>query len=341
VAITVVAGAPALGLNPKVTNLASLSAHARHDLIVVSDSNVRVRPDYLRAMIAEIAGGGESEPLHRAASAEVSGPPRRGAGSGGSRRVGLVSSVLAGGGERSLGARFENLHLNSFVAAAVAGAEVLAAHPCVVGKSMLFRLGDLERLGGWAAVGDVLAEDYLLGRAFHRAGFRVVLSPHPVEVRSERRRVREFLARHLRWSQMRRRIAPAAYLGEPLLNPVPWLAALGAAAVAAGVAGAVPRPAATLAAAGAAAGLAVKTAADGVLTRRLRGAWPGWAGLLWVPAKDLLIAAVWLAGAFRRTVGWRGHRLRLGAGSRLVAAGPPPVAVAAGAADALAAEEAA
>ena len=111
---------------------------------------------------------------------------------------------------------------------------------------------------------------------------------------------------------MRRRISPA-YFGEPLLNPVPFLLA---AALAHGRRGAAV----------ALAGIAVKIAADALLAWRLRGEALPVSSLLWIPVKDLLIAGIWSVGLFRRTICWRGNRLRVGPGSLLTPADPAGVA---------------
>jgi ceramide glucosyltransferase len=106
---------------------------------------------------------------------------------------------------------------------------------------------------------------------------------------------------------MRRRLSPA-FFGEPLLNPIPLL--LGVLLLA--VAGS-----STSWAAAALAGMGVKAASDSAVARRLRGRALCPSELLLVPVKDLMIAGLWLVGAFRRTICWRGHRLRVGRGSLL------------------------
>lgn len=267
------------GLNPKVNQLVGLARAARHDLFVVSDSNVRVRPDYLDGIAAALA-----DPA-----------------------VGLVTHPIAGVGERRLGSVLENLHLAGSVAPGVVAAQVLAGRALVVGKSMALRRADLARLGGFESVQHVLAEDYVLGVRVQRAlGLRVVVAATPVENVNEDRPVRAFVERYARWSVMQRKlVGTPTFAAQAMLNPV-LLAAAGLAAD--------PGPRAAL---GLAAVSVAKAALDGLNASALRPGGFALRHLALVPVKDLVFGAAFLQGFLSDEVEWRGHRLKVRAGSRL------------------------
>jgi len=189
-----VVGTPAFGLNPKVENLAAMERHRRHETILISDSNVRVRPSYLRETACYLADPG----------------------------VGLVSNLFAGVGEEHFGAALENLQLNGFIAGGVATAAVVGA-TCVVGKSMLMPVRALEAIGGFAAVRNLLAEDQAVGMKVRKAGYAIRLSHHVIENVNHNRDFRWFLNRHSRWFKIRRRLSFPTFILEPAAN----LAAVG------------------------------------------------------------------------------------------------------------------
>jgi ceramide glucosyltransferase len=286
VRITVVAGGDPIGHNPKVNNLAQLFDAARHDWVLVSDADVRAGSEYLQAMAAET-----HDPS-----------------------VGLISSVIVGIGERSFGATLDTLHMNGFIVSSVCAADLLVDHPCVVGKSMLFRRSDLARLGGLDLVKDVLAEDYLLGRAFHRAGLKVALSGYAISAVAGARRFGAFFSRHVRWSQMRRHIARFHYIGEPLLLPTPWLVAALFVSLYAGRASGkleLGIDAAALAS------LVARCLSESLLAKYLRGRSLDVVDAFLVLVKDLIVTVPWILGWFKTTVEWRGNLFRIGADSLL------------------------
>jgi ceramide glucosyltransferase len=182
-------GCPVFGLNPKVESLAAMYRHRKHDVILISDSNVRVRPAYLRETVCYLAEPG----------------------------VGLVSNLFCGVGEVQASAVMENLELNGFIAAGVAAAAVCRA-TCVIGKSMLMPASALAAIGGLAAVRNVLAEDQVIGLRVRQAGYSIRLSHHVIENVNSRRSLKWFLNRHSRWYKIRRRVALPVFLAEPAAN---------------------------------------------------------------------------------------------------------------------------
>ncbi len=125
-----------------------MDRYRKHDVILISDSNVRVRPSYLRETTSYLAEPG----------------------------VGLVTNLFAGVGESHSGAIMENLQLNGFIAGGMALASVLRV-TCVVGKSMLMPVRVLEAIGGFARVRNLLAEDQVIGVLVRKAGYSIRLSP--------------------------------------------------------------------------------------------------------------------------------------------------------------------
>lgn len=276
-------GHSAFGLNPKVANLAHMVRFAAHDVYLISDANVRLQPHAMRTLASDLQPN-----------------------------IGLVCNILGGVGAKSLGALAECLHLNSFVATSMSGARVFGAHTVVVGKSMLLRRHVLDKVGGWQGVRDILAEDYVLGRRIEAAGLGVAVSPYIVHTIDAHRTVREFVARHVRWAQMRRHLSPM-YWTECLLNPVPFWCMTAAGAMAQD--NEMLLGCALLA-------IFVKGVSDIALFRFLTGERMPLKALLCVIPKDCLVSAIWLVGVFRRTVTWRGNRARIGAGSTLTVCPP-------------------
>lgn len=195
--VAVVVHSFAEGLNPKVRNLRGMFPHAKHERILISDSNVRAPRSYLR----------EATELHASAP-----------------DVGLVTHVFAGSGGSTLASAVEEVQLAGFVAGGAATPS-LFGHASVVGKSMLMCKAHLASVGGLEAVADVLAEDYVLGQRLQARGLRTVIGKTVLLNVVGDLDGRALVDRHARWAMMRRRLSPVAFWLEPLASPLvllPW-----------------------------------------------------------------------------------------------------------------------
>lgn len=216
----------------------------------------------------------------------------------GTRPVGLVTNLFRGGHDDSLGSALESVQLNGFCAAAAAMATTLG-DSLVIGKSMMFSRRVFERLGGFESVSHVLAEDYVMGKKFEHAGYEVRIAPIVLDNVTSGTTLQSFVARQLRWAMLRCRLRPTAYLFEPVTSPLVLLP----------VAWFCVGPAALLWAA------VLFFARDVVQWVQLRGPSRLWLPFLLGPARDLLLLWVWLLAPWSRHVSWRGHRVRLSAGT--------------------------
>ena len=276
---------PSFGNNPKVSNLAAALCAGEHDLVLQTDANVRLRPGYLSAVTSEFL----------------------------SERANLLGALVAGSGERSWGAALENVQLNTFITPGICLAYRVFRIPCVIGKSIMFRRSELNELGGLATVKDVLAEDFVLGQVYLRAGKRVALSSLAVDNVNTRTSLRRFADRHTRWLQMRAVVHVPGFVAD-LLSNAPLLALFAAAWSAElqywllylGV-------------------VVYKASVDAWLLAQVRvtplppSYWPAFA------LRDLLQPLIWLRALVSRTTEWRGQRFKLTRGSHLIALPPKGV----------------
>lgn len=266
------------GLNPKVANLAAAYHAARYELVMQSDANVRARPGYLEAIVRELLAENAT----------------------------LLSSIVLGQGERSIGAALENLQLTALIGPSMCTALHVAGVNCVVGKSMLMRKADIDDLGGMEALRDILCEDFILGQRVQNSGRKVLLSNHTLANVNRDIPVERFFSRHSRWLKMRAVIHFGSFIADLFANPVAWAFA---AMLASGFADTTVALFIGL--------VLFRAVGDTFLMYRLRGhGMP--LHLLWVgPFKDLAMAAIWPYCAVSRSVEWRGRKLRFGHESRL------------------------
>jgi len=236
-----------------------------------------VKPEYLNVLVSEISKPG----------------------------VGLVSSIVAGSGERSVGAAVENLNLGASVTPLQVLVKSVTGKALSVGKSMAMWRAQLRSIRALPRLTDVLAEDFLLGRFFEEAGYDVEISLVPIENRNVTAPLARSFERHVRWSRMRAWVSPATFLFEPLGCPI-LVATLTM------LADPTRLTAAVLASV-----LVAQTTGSYSSVALLRGRAPS---LAYLPAEVLrsyLLFACWCSAFFGRTIKWRGHPFRLGPGSRL------------------------
>jgi len=197
VPVRIVLTTEAPGFNPKVNNLLGMMHQASHDFMVISDSNVRVAPDYLAQNVPLLLRPG----------------------------VGLVCNLIRGRGDSGLGSLLESMHLNTFLLGNTCLLERFG-EKIVVGKSIFFRKSELDFLGGLMRLKDVLAEDYLMGRLYYDWGLDVVVSDHVIDTWTRGWTVRQFLSRHARWGRLRWQLNRVAYVLEFLTNAPFWAVVL-------------------------------------------------------------------------------------------------------------------
>jgi ceramide glucosyltransferase len=179
--------------NAKVFSLDHMLAEARHDLLVMSDSDIRVAPGFLKSVAAEFTDPG----------------------------IGVATCPYRAVAGESLWSNLEAEGMNTEFLAGLLVARMIEGVKFAVGPTLAARKPVLTKIGGFNTLKDYLAEDFVLGKFAAEAGFGVILSRNTVEHRIGSERWRVNAAHRVRWVRSTRRSRPLGYIGQLFTYPVP------------------------------------------------------------------------------------------------------------------------
>lgn len=191
--LSVVVDGRAIGRNYKVSNLANAVRAARHDLIVMADSDTRVGPDYLKAIAAAFEAEG----------------------------VGAVTCLYRGVAGEGRASTLGAIYLNDWYMPSVLLATTLGGlQPCF-GQTMAVRREVLSKIGGLESLKDHIADDYMLGELVNRAGYRVAIAPTLIDNIVCEADLRALFRHELRWARTLRTVKPFSYPLTLLTDALP------------------------------------------------------------------------------------------------------------------------
>jgi ceramide glucosyltransferase len=266
--IRVLIGSGRIAANDKVAKLARLSAEAKYETLVISDSDVRVKPDYLRTVVARL-----SDPKVGATTCFYAPVPSE---------------------EKTLVQRVQSVGMLSDFYAGILVARQLDGVKFALGPTIATTRTHLAGFGGYAAIENRPADDLLVGRLIAEQGYEVELLNYTIQTVSDFHSLRDLFLKRLRWTVVMRIMRPWGHLGLIFTLGLPWaLAAI------------LIDPTAKVAFAYLSAYLACRIAMMEVIGRwglKQTGIYKK----LWLlPVWDLLATTIWLASFTRNTIRWR------------------------------------
>ncbi len=181
------------GVNYKVSNLSNMLVHARYDCLAVSDSDIRVGPDYLARVMGEL-----SDP-----------------------EVGVVTCLYRARPHRTLWSYLGALFIDAWFLPSVLVGRAMGFGSFCFGASMALRRGVLEQIGGFESLAWQLADDYELGARARAKGLRVVLSSYLVETTVDEPDLDSLLHHELRWARTIRTVQPIGHAFSFLTYAIP------------------------------------------------------------------------------------------------------------------------
>ncbi len=269
-------------INAKVASLEKMTAAAAHEILIISDSDVRVSPGYLAA-----TAGPFTDPAVGALTC-------------------LYRGVAAGGG---LWARIEAIGMSVEMTAGVLVANMLEGMQFALGPTMAVRRECVHRMGGMGSFGDYCSDDYILGNEVFKQGRKVVLSHHVIDHIVINLSLLQSLRHQVRWMKSTRFSRPKGHLGTSLTFSMPFALL----ALFSSLALHLPTLAALLFGWGLITRWAIAWAAGAKVVQD-----PSTVGLyILYPIRDLMGFFFWCASYTSPTILWRGRILRLVEGGRM------------------------
>ena len=181
------------GRNRKIANLINMLCRAKHDLLVISDADIAVRPDYLNRVVSALSGPG----------------------------VGVVTCYYFGQGRTGFWSRFAAMGISyAFMPNVILGVRLGMATPCM-GSTIALRREVLDDIGGLEAFADRLADDYEIGAAVRARGLAGVLPPFAVAHGCVEANLSQIIAHEMRWAVTVRGISPAGHVGSVVTHAIP------------------------------------------------------------------------------------------------------------------------
>jgi ceramide glucosyltransferase len=192
--IRVLFGSGGRGSNDKVVKLARLVSEAQHEVVVISDSDVRVQPDYLRTVVAPLANP----------------------------KVGAVTCFYVPIEEKTLTESLQTIGMFSDFYAGILVAWQLDGVKFALGPTIATTRTRLAGFGGYGAIEDRPADDLLVGRLIAEQGYEVELLPYSILTVADYKSLRDLLNKRLRWIVVMRHMRPWGHLGLLLTQGLPW-----------------------------------------------------------------------------------------------------------------------
>ncbi len=276
------------GANYKISNLHNMVQIAEHDVFVLADSDIRVTPDYIRRLVAQL-----KDPA-----------------------VGVVTCVYRAVNTGGIPTLVESLFINADFAPSICVARYVETTAYAFGATIAVRRSVLHEIGGFLRLVDYLADDFYLGYHAVERGYRIVIADLIVETVLAVGTWRRLFDHQLRWARTYRSVRPVSYFGLGVTHGSMWA-----------ILNVVVNLGAPWSVAAAIALFAIRVATAHQIANRYFHAPMSWLEALCVIPKDLFAGAIWFFAFLGNTVRWSGHEFRITRNGKMVRVDAPTIPV--------------